>query len=339
VSRGVDRLSWALVAGLCLIALWLLADVMLMIFAAALLAVGYRSSAAWLARTAHLPIGASLTLVGVGAAAILAATLWWGGTGLADQAGELWTQLQDEGTAIRGHLQGTAWGRHILHDLGTERGFGRIDSLAGQFAGAALTTFGVIGSVLIVSITAVYLAVSPELYRDGALKLLPAHYRRRGAEVLDEVGETLKSWLIGRAIDMAVVVSVTFVGLLLLGVPLALVLAIIAGTLNFVPYIGAFAGAVPAVLVAFGQGPTQALWVGLLFLAIQMFEGYLLAPQIQERTVRLPPALTIFSQTVFGTLFGLLGLLLAPALAAALLVVVRMVYVGDVLGDGPAVRE
>ena len=86
--------------------------------------------------------------------------------------------------------------------------------------------------------------------------------------------------------------------------PLTFLLALIAGLLNFIPYIGAVLGAVPAVIVAFGQGPMQALWVVLLFLVIQTVEGYLLVPFIQQRTVQLPPALLIFSQTVFGTLFG-----------------------------------
>jgi predicted PurR-regulated permease PerM len=120
---------------------------------------------------------------------------------------------------------------------------------------------------------------------------------------------------------------------MLLGVPLALMLALVAGLLNFVPYIGAILGAVPALMVAFGQSPMQVVWVALLFAAIQSVEGYLLVPYIQQRTVRLPPALTIFSQTVFGTLFGLLGLLLAPALAAAVLVAVRSLYIHDVLED------
>lgn len=132
---------------------------------------------------------------------------------------------------------------------------------------------------------------------------------------------------------MLVVTALTFIGLMLLNLPLALVLAIIAGVLNFVPYIGAFAGAVPAVAVALGESPTLALWVALLLFAIQMVEGYILAPFIQRRTARLPPVITIMSQALFGALFGVLGFLLAPALAATILVAVRSLYVEDVLQD------
>ena len=122
--------------------------------------------------------------------------------------------------------------------------------------------------------------------------------------------------------------------------PLAGELATIATLFNFVPYIGAICGAAPAVLVALGINPGLAIEVVCLFLAVQFFEGNVVAPLVQRRTVEMPPVLTIFSQTVFGTLFGPLGLILATPIAAALMVAVRMVYIEGVLGDrfasGPA---
>ena len=78
---------------------------------------------------------------------------------------------------------------------------------------------------------------------------------------------------------------------------------------------------------------SEVVGVVLLFLAIQTAEGYLLVPFIQQRTVQLPPALLIFSQTVFGALFGVLGLLLAPALMVVIMITVQAVYLHDVLGD------
>ncbi|MBV8914390.1 MAG: AI-2E family transporter, partial [Acetobacteraceae bacterium] len=110
-------------------------------------------------------------------------------------------------------------------------------------------------------------------------------------------------------------------------------LALIAALLNFVPFVGAISGAVPAVLVALGQGNGPAIEVGALFVAVQALEGNVIAPVVQHRTVELPPLVTILAQTVFGTLFGIGGLVLATPIAAALLVLVRMIYVEDVLGD------
>jgi predicted PurR-regulated permease PerM len=116
----------------------------------------------------------------------------------------------------------------------------------------------------------------------------------------------------------------------LLGVPLPFILAATAALFNFVPYIGAIGGAVPAVLVAFSQGPQQALLVVALFTVVQVLEGNLLSPMIQKRAVDLPPAATILAQTALGALFGLPGILLATPVAAALLAALR-----EVTADAP----
>ena len=304
-----------------------------MVFAAILVAIAYRASAERIAQHTGIPIGWSLALVAIVFVVFVAGTAWWTGGTLIDQLNQLWAQLIDRLASINHAMQGTVWGKRLGDYLNTERLFSEAQALAQQFAGAALTMLGVFGAVVIIVFTAVYVAINPKLYSRGLIRLLAPDYRDRGSEVLSEIGVALRLWLLGRAIDMVVVIILTFAGLMLLGVPLAFLLALIAGLLNFIPYIGAVLGAVPAIIVASGQGPMQALWVVLLFLAIQAVEGYLIVPFIQQRTVQLPPALLIFSQTVFGTLFGLTGLLLAPALMLVILILVQAVYLHDVLGD------
>ncbi len=319
-------------AGLVLL-VWLLSSVLLMVFAAILVAIAYRATAEWIARHTGIPIGWSLALVAILFVAFVAGTAWWTGGTLLDQLNQLVALLVDRLTYVNRSLQGTEWGDRLANYLDSQRLFSEAQALAQQFAGAALTMLGAVGAVVIIVFTAVYLAINPTLYFRGSIRLLAPDYRDRGSEVLSEIGVALRRWLIGRAIDMVVVVILTFAGLMLLDVPLAFLLALIAGLLNFIPYIGAVLGAVPAIIVAFGQGPMQALWVALLFLAIQTVEGYLIVPFIQQRTVQLPPALLIFSQTVFGALFGILGLLLAPALMVVILILVQAVYLHDLLGD------
>lgn len=130
---------------------------------------------------------------------------------------------------------------------------------------------------------------------------------------------------------LVIVATLVGAGLFILDIPLALTLALVAGLFNFVPYVGALAGALPAILVALAQSPNDALWVALLFLIVQMLEGNVIAPLIQRRTISLAPALTIMSQTILGTLFGILGLVVATPLTAALVTGVRMIYVEGVL--------
>lgn len=123
------------------------------------------------------------------------------------------------------------------------------------------------------------------------------------------------------------------VGLWLLGVPLALSLGFLAGLLELVPYVGPVLAAVPALLLAFVQAPELGLYVLLLYVGVQQLEGDLLTPIIQEVAVDLPPVLTLVATFVMGALFGVLGLLVATPLAALALVLVRMLYLEDVLGE------
>jgi predicted PurR-regulated permease PerM len=130
-----------------------------------------------------------------------------------------------------------------------------------------------------------------------------------------------------------VVGAMTAVGLTLLGVPLAFALAILAGLLTFVPYFGAIAAGVVATMVSLTSGWHTALWVAVVFACCHVIEGYIVGPYVQRRTVRLPPALTVLSMTIVGSIFGPLGVILAAPVAAAFLVVIREAYLGDVLGD------
>jgi predicted PurR-regulated permease PerM len=138
---------------------------------------------------------------------------------------------------------------------------------------------------------------------------------------------------------MMVVALLTGLALFLLNIPLALSLACIAGLFTFVPYFGALAAAVPAVIVALTVSWQSALWVVLVFLVCHGVEGYVVAPFVQRRTVRLPPALTILSMAVLGTMFGPLGVILGTPLAAVLMVIVQEIYVAGILGDSAAEPE
>jgi predicted PurR-regulated permease PerM len=135
---------------------------------------------------------------------------------------------------------------------------------------------------------------------------------------------------------MTAIGLLTGIGLALLGIPLAFVLAVIAALLTFVPNIGPVVSAVPAVLLGLIRSPGTALAVLGLYLGVQMVESYLLSPIIDRKTVYLPPAATIAAQLVMGVAAGLLGVALATPLLAVAIVLVRTLYVEDALGDRAA---
>ncbi len=152
-------------------------------------------------------------------------------------------------------------------------------------------------------------------------------------EVLGALGYTLRWWLVGRFLTMAVNGLFSGIGLWLLGIPLALGLGLLTALLNFVPNIGPILSMIPAVLLALAEGPDKALYVLVLYLVLQNLEGFVLEPLVQQCTVALPAAIVIGSQVLLGVLLGSLGVLLATPLIACLFVLVKLLYVRDTLGD------
>ncbi|MCD6044010.1 MAG: family transporter, partial [Burkholderiales bacterium] len=183
---------------------------------------------------------------------------------------------------------------------------------------------------------AVFMAAQPRMYVDGFLHLVARRKRARVREVLYGIGDVLRRWLVGQSLLAACVAVLTGAGLLALGAPFPYALALLAGLMEFVPYIGPFLAAVPAVLVGFAEGPQVALWVAALFVGIQLVESYILAPLVQHRAVHLPPAAILFAQVLMGAIVGALGVAVATPLAAAVMVALAMLYVEDALGDSSA---
>lgn len=311
-----------------MLAVWLIGDVLMMVFASALLAVILHGLSARVVRWAPLPYWAALTVVSLAGVALLVGLGFKAGPGLADQVRQLREALTGQAVFLRERLAGNDWGRAILDQVPSMLGgnkAGTINSvpfgIAGSVAGYVGATVGVLGTLAVVLITSLYFAASPGTYVNGALRLVPERHRADARTYAAAAGQALWAWSAGQALDMLVVGILSGVGLWLIGVPLALVLGVVAGLLNFVPYIGAIVGAVPAVILAFSVGSTAGLETIVLYLVIQGFEGNVMAPLIQKHAVQMPPGVTILAQTVFGSVLGLPGLIFATPLTAALLAV------------------
>lgn len=333
-SRFIQRtlIVTAIVLGLGLV--WFAADVLLLVFAGVLLAVLLRSLSGWLAERSPLSPGWAL---GVVVLAILALSTWAGALlapDIASQADQLTAQLPQAAAEARTSIAQYRWGELLLQQVPNADDLADNQSqVLATATGFFSTTLGALANIAIVLFIGLYLAAEPRVYTGGLLRLVPRSRRRRASAVLTTIGYTLRWWLIGRAFSMLVVGSVTALGLWLLGVPLALTLGLLAGLLDFIPNIGPIIAALPGLLLALPGGPSQALYVVLLYLAIQTAEAYVITPLVERRAVLLPPVLTIVAQIVLGVAFGLLGLLLATPLMAVVLVLIKLLYVEDVLGD------
>jgi predicted PurR-regulated permease PerM len=232
---------------------------------------------------------------------------------------------------FRGWLQQFQFGRYALDSLsGTFIGAG---AAGGALARLATGTFGAVADAVIVLVVGLYFAAEPKLYRRGLIKLTPPSARHRIGAALDAVVAALKRWLLGQGVAMLAIGLMTGIGLWALGIPMALGLAILAGVLEFVPYIGPFLAAVPAVLIAFALSPLDALYVLLLYWGIQQVENWALVPLIQKWSVELPPALAILSLVIFGVLFGVPGIIVAAPLMIVVMILVQKLYIEGMLGD------
>ena len=304
---------------------------LIVIFAAILFAVFLNTLAGALSRGTKLGYRVSLGIVVVLLIALATAVGFLLGPDVADGVDQLRDRVPRTLGALRERLERYQWGRDIFGGGGGQAGAAQTAGGTAQPTRALGTVLGAIGNVVVVLFLGLFLAIEPRLYRDGALRLFPPARRERVGQVLDEAGEKMKWWLVGRFITMVIVGVTTSVGLKLLDVPLALVLGLIAGLLNFVPYIGPIVAAVPAVLFAASTDMRQAGWVVLLFLAIQTVEGYVLTPLIDRRMVSEPPALSLASQLVLGMLAGTLGVMFASPLTVIGLLFVERFYVEDAL--------
>lgn len=166
---------------------------------------------------------------------------------------------------------------------------GLFEPLFGTFAGIARVTT----DALYVFFAALFLALAPKQHRHGLVKLVPKGWRPRARAVLRATGAALRGWLLGRFVAMVSVGVMVTLGLWALEIPAALLLGLLAFVLDFIPYLGPFLAAVPALLLAFTDSPMAVLWVAGLYLVVQHIESYVVTPVVQERAVELPPILTL----------------------------------------------
>ena len=213
----------------------------------------------------------------------------------------------------------------------------QLQPLINQFLGGGLTIFynslGVLlGILLLLAITLMLLA-DPLTYRQGFKRLFPAFYRRRVEEILDLCTKGLEGWLVGILFNMVVIAFLSFIGLLILRIPLALSQAILAGVMTFIPNLGPTLSVISPMAIALIEAPWKSLAVLILYIIIQQVESNLLTPIVMAQQVALLPAITLLSQLFFATFFGFLGLFLSLPLTVVGQIWFKEVIIKDVLDN------
>lgn len=319
---------------LAAVVLWQGAEVFLLVFAGFLLAVFLRGLSEFLKE--HTPLSGNLSLAAVllGIVVLTALGVWLLSDSMQNEFDQLSNELPAAFERARETIAQYPIGRRVVRQIPSAQEL--MNQQGGNFFGRVAaffsSAFGAATNFVVVLIIGIYFAASPQVYREGIVNLVPKELEKRAREILSTVEFTVRRFLLGIAASMAINGTVTAVGLYFLGVPFAIPLGIITALLNFVPNIGPILASVPAILIAFSSSPTAALYVAVLYLAVQNLDGFVTTPLIQQRAVALPPVLVIAAQLLLAVLFGFLGLLVAVPLFAVVFVLVKMIYVEDILG-------
>jgi predicted PurR-regulated permease PerM len=261
-------------------------------------------------------------LVAIGSA--LGLGVWLRGPALAQQLSELQTEIPDAIRYVFASLHEYSWGRWILAKTTDATQSSRwLSYAAAGIGGAMATTVTTVACLLLVFLASIYLAAEPEFYMRGIRRILPPTHLAKFEACLDGAVHTLRFWLLARLVSMTAIGLLVTVGLWLLAVPLAGTLGFIAALLTFVPNLGPFVSAVPAVLLAFAVSPVKGLLITGLFCLAHFIEGNFVTPLADRKIVKLPPFLTLSLQLLLAPATGALGVALAAPLLAVTMGVVH----------------
>lgn len=180
----------------------------------------------------------------------------------------------------------------------------------GVFSGV-VGFFGGLFSLIGILVLTFYLTMEEKGLRHVAYDIAPVKYRPYMAQLFNRVEERLGRWLRGQLTLGLIIAVMTFVGLTILKVKFALVLALIAGVTELVPIVGPLIGAVPAIIVAMSQNPILGLWVAGLYLIIQQTENHFIVPRVMSKAAGLNPVIVIVALLVGAKIAGLVGVILS----------------------------
>jgi predicted PurR-regulated permease PerM len=200
-----------------------------------------------------------------------------------------------------------------------------------QFAVSFLTT--ALDSVFVL-ILALYLTADAGRIRSWLLGFVPPAQRPRASRLAGHVGTRLGGWLRGQILLSAIIGVIVLIGLLALGVPYAVLLALVAAIGEAIPMVGPILSAVPAVLVGLTQSPTTGLLVLALYVVVQQLENHLIVPKVMERAVEIHPLAIMLALLAGSQLMGITGAILSVPVAAAIAVILDEFRHGDE-GDAP----
>ena len=325
-------IRYALVGGALTVALFwtlLLAhETLLLIYVAALVAIGLSPIVNWIQRhprtPRNMPRWSAILVIYLLFLGILIAVAMLVLPPLIDQARELWSQMP---TLIQ---RGQQWliergllNRELSVQEAVEQAPGTKTDAVGTIVGAIWSVVGGIFGLVTILILAFYLMVDSENIVTAFQRLFPRGKRRRVREACESVTTKVSAWLGGQLLLAGIIGGSAAVGLWLMGVPYFYVLALVAGVGEMIPLVGPLLSAIPAVIVGFTVSPQMGAGVAIFFFIQQQVENHLLVPKVMERQVGVSAVVVIVALLIGGSLLGIVGAILAVPTAAILQVLIQ----------------
>jgi predicted PurR-regulated permease PerM len=314
---------------LVVLVLWQLSGVLLLAFGAILVAIILHALADALVRYLRVPSRWSLTLASVLILSLFIGLLALFGTQIRTQLSDVIERLPQ---AIDNFSRTLGLGQ-VSDDLSTMLDAETAGGLASRLAGIGGTILGGLADFALVVVAGLYIAASPRIYIEGAIKLFPERHHERVRSSLHASGEALKLWLMAQLIAMTCVGLLSTMAFWWIGLPYPYALGLIAGLVDFIPFLGPILGALPAVMIAFTVEGNAALWTIFAVFLIQQIEGNVIFPLAARRLVSIPAALALFAIVAGSILFGTFGLIFGFPLAVVTYVLVKKLYVRETLGE------
>jgi predicted PurR-regulated permease PerM len=298
-------------------------NVLLMALAGSLIAVYFHGLGDLIEQKLKLRRKPAMLISIFGTLILTGLLIWFIGSKIQIQIAELSNTLPHTISTAKAKLAETPAGQKILEYSAGDNSKKLLDTATAFFS----TSFGVLGDLYIILFLGIFFTANASLYKNGILLLLPKDKKPLGSRVLDRISLSLKGWLKGMMLSMLLVTILITVGLMIVGIPVAMVLGLITGITEIIPNLGPLIAMIPGVLLALTVGTGTAVIVSLIYIVSQTIVANIVTPLIQKRMINLPPALTLISQLIMGTLSGALGIILAVPLLAILMILVDELYV------------
>lgn len=178
-------------------------------------------------------------------------------------------------------------------------------------------------SLIITPVLGFYILKDLRQIKETAVKIFPRKYRSKILSILIDIDKTLGQYIRGQLIISFIVAVLTTIGLYIIEIKYAIIIGLVAGIANIIPYFGPIIGAIPAVIFAALKGPMSVLWALIVFVVVQQIESGIISPKIMQETVGIHPIIVILSLIFGGQLMGFWGMLLAIPVTAIIKVLLK----------------